>query len=370
MSGKVRLMEDHTVEVISLSIQDEELYRFLAEVDEDKRVDRLISALRVGVIGLKRMAIGGEMDFVEKGFNSLVNSFNKMFDPDIKTSHLGKLLSLLGEYFDRGGVLERLFDPADENKPLGRIRKEIREGLQELRDLLKKEKGKQEAIELSPQKGYAFEDICEEILSELVSKYMGDELHRTATEIGEISDSKKGDFVITLGDERNKRIVLETKDVGSITQPVIITSLEEAMENRSAQYGIFVAKYREALPKKVGWFNEYRGNMLVCALGSKEANTFFPEVLNIAYQWARMRVKQEILIEEKALKIIAEGINEIGSKLDRFTQIQKQCTNLDKATNEIRTLSNEIRSSIAEQIDRITEAIAAVSKEFEDEKVA
>jgi len=364
MNGKIILEEDSkTVLIKDVQVQDENLYQFLKEVDENRRIDRLVGTIRIGVIGLKRMAVGEEVDYVEKEFNSLVTKFEKMFDPSLETSHLGKLAKILKEYFDRGGTVENMFDPMIEGTPLGKLRHEILGEIRDLRDTITKKETKEAIVDITTLKGYEFEDACEEVLSGFVSKHMGDELERKTEEIGEITGSKAGDFVITLRDMPDKKIVLETKDCDTITQPKIIENLENAMRNRGAKYGIFVSKYKEALPQKIGWFNEFRGNMLVCALGSKEADTFFPEVLNIAYQWAMLRVKKEITIEEKALEMLVEGIREIEISLDTFSQIQRQCTNVDKATKEIKELSNDLKEGIGGQISKIQKAIATVSKE-------
>ena len=364
MKEKIILEEDgKTVSIKDVQVEDENLYRFLGEVDEDGRIDRLVSAIRIGVIGLKRITVGKELDYIEKEFGSMMGKFEKMFDPEIKTSHLGKLCCLLEEYFDKGGTVENLFDPTVEDSPLGKLRKEFLKEFQELGDIIKAKEAKEELIEITTLKGKEFEDACEEILGVFVSKHMGDELERKTDEIGEITDSFAGDFLITLRDIPDKKIVLETKDWGTVTQPQIIENLENAMKNRGAKYGIFVSKYKEALPKKIGWFNEFRGNMLVCALGSKKADTFFPELLNNACQWAKLRVKKEITVEEKALETLTEGIREIEIKLDTFSQIQTQCTNVDKATKEIRELSDTLKNSIEEQIRKIQKAMATVSEE-------
>jgi hypothetical protein len=364
MKGTILLEEDgRTVLIKDLSIQDEILYQFLQEVDEDKRLDRLVSAVRIGAIGLRRIAMGEEMDFVEKGFNSLLSKFEKMFDPSLETSHLGKLARLLKEYFDRGGTVENMLDPTVENTPLGKLRLEILREIKELRESITKKEAKEEVIDITTLKGYEFEDACEEILSEFVSKHIGDELERKTKEVGEIAGSFAGDFVITLREFPDRKIVLETKDWDSVTLPQILKNLENAMANRGARYSIFVSKFKEALPKKIGWFNEFRGNMLVCALGSKEADTFFPEILNIAYQWAKLRVEREVTIEEKALETVAKGIGEIETKLDALSQIQRQCTNVEKATEEIRTLSNNLKDGIKEEINKIQRAMEAVAEE-------
>ena len=369
MNGRIILEEDgKTVLIKDVEVQDENLYQFLKEVeDESRRIDRLVSAMRIGVIGLKRIAVGEELDYVEKEFNSMVTKFDKMFDPAVKTSHLGKLSTLLEEYFDKGGTVESLFDPTVDDSPLGKLRKGFQDEFKDLRDIIKGREAKEEIIEITTLKGYEFEDACEEILSVFVSKHMGDELERKTHETGEITGSFAGDFLITLRDMPDKKIVLETKDWDTVTQPMIIGNVENAMINRGAKYGIFVSKYKEALPKKIGWFNEFRGNILVCALGSKEADTFSPEVLNVAYQWAKLRVTKEITMEEKALETINEGIKEIAIRLDTFAQIQRQCTNVDKATEEIRQLSDGLKNSIEEQISKIQKAMADVTEMSEED---
>lgn len=337
-----------TVLIKDIQIQDENLYKFLKETEENKRIDRLVDVLRIGVIGLKRMVVGEEIDYVEKEFNSLLVKIEKM----------------LGEYFDKGGTVENLFDPTEDDSPLGKLRKGLQEEFKELRDIIKAKEVKEELIEKTTLKGRRFEDMCEEILSIFVSRHIGDELERKTNKIGNITGSFAGDFLITLRGVPNKKIVLEVRDCeDTLSQLKIIESLDNAMENRGASYGIFVSKYKEALPKNIGWFNEFRGNMLVCALGSKETDTFFPDMLNIAYQWAKLRVTTEITIEEKALETIIEGIREIGTRLDMFSQIQRQCTNVDKATKEIRDISNELKNNIEEQINKIRKAIVAVSED-------
>lgn len=351
-----------TVVIKDIKIEDEDVYRFLEEIEKEKRVDQLVSAVRIGIVGLRRMRIGGDVDFVEKEFNSMLSKFEKMFDPSAETSHLGKLVNLLREYFDKGGTIENMLDPMIESTPLGKLRHEILEEINNLREAIVRRETKKEIIDVTTLKGYEFEDMCEEILSEFICKNIGDELERKTQEIGEITGGRAGDFVITLRDMPNKKIVLETKDWESITQPKIMENLELAMKNRGAKYGIFVSKYKEALPKKIGWFNEFKGNMLVCALGSREADTFFPEILNIACQWARMRLKKEISLDRKAIETLAEGISQIEENLESFSQIQRQCTNVDRATAEIRRLSDELKSNIGEQVSRIQKAIVNVSE--------
>ena len=82
MNESIMLQDDgNTVLIQNLTVRDENVYKFLSGVDEDRRLEYLVSAIRIGVIGLKRMAVGEELDYVEKEFTSLMQRFDKNFDP-------------------------------------------------------------------------------------------------------------------------------------------------------------------------------------------------------------------------------------------------------------------------------------------------
>ncbi len=345
---------------INITDMDEELSDFLKEIVEGKRSERFVNTLRIGILGLKRMEIAGDMDYVEKEFNTLLSKFEKIFDPAIETSHLGKLSTLLKDYFGRGGRVEGIFDPMNGNTPLAILRKEITAEIRILRDEIIKKEAKTEIINTTTLKGYGFEDTCEEILGNIVHNHMGDELERKTTERGQINGSFAGDFVITSKDRQNKKIVFEIKDLDNISQPMIIETLEKAIQNRGASYAVLVTKYREAFPMKIGWFNEFRGNMLVITLGSKKDNTFFPELLNIAYEWAKLRLSTEINTDRKAVSIVDESIKQISQKLETFSQIQRQCTNAEKAIDEIRKHTDDLKGEIETQIQRIRKTMSEV----------
>jgi hypothetical protein len=350
----VKFEADGETVTINIKIKDEEVFSFLEEIEKEKRDDWLIRALKIGILGLKRMGVGENVDYIEKEFNSLLSAFEKMFD--------GKLSLLLKEYFGRGGKVESLFDPMNGDTPLAILRKEINEEIRKLREEIIKKDAKQEIINTTTLKGYEFEDICEEILGKITSNNMGDELERKTTETGEITGCLAGDFVISLRDKPNKKIVFETKDIESISQPMIMETMEKSMRNRGASYGVFVVRYKEGVPRKIGIFNEFRNTVAVVALGSREENTFFPELLHVAYQWAKLRLNTEITMDQKALKILDDGVKHISEKLEVLTQIQRQSTNIVKATDEIRRLSDDLKNDIGEQIQKIQKAIICCSE--------
>ena len=327
MNG-INLKPDGRTMEINISLQNQEIYNFLKEADEQQRPERLLTALQIGVIGLRRMDVGEDMDYVEKEFSNLLQKF------------------------------EGILDPSRENTPVSKLRNEILDEVRKLRDIIIKKEAQDEIISSTPLKGYNFEEKCEEVLNNIVKQNIGDELEKVTNQPGQLIGCKAGDFLLKLRENLDKKIVFETKDVDNISQPKIFENLEKAISNRGATYGVFVAKYKESLPQKIGFFNEYRGNMLVIALGSKSEDTFFPElILALAYHWIKMRLKTDIKIEKNTMKILDEGIKKISEKIQVFSQIQRQCCNIEKASGEIRTYTEELKNDIGEQIQKIQTAI-------------
>lgn len=349
-----------TIVIENLSVEDEETYQLLQETAEDKRTDMLVASIRIGAIGLKRMQTGKEMDFIRSGFDSMITKFDKLFDPNLMTSYTYKLSSLLNDYFDKGGTVENILNPQVENSPLGKLRREILSEFKELRDTMTKKKTIEEVSDKTTLKGYRFEDECEDILSEFVSKDIGDDLEKTTNKCGKITGSFAGDFVISLRDLPGKKIVIETKNVDTVTGPQIIKDMEQAIVNREAKYGIFVTKYMESVPRKYGFFHEFNDHICIIALGNKTGDTLFPLLLFVV-QWAKLKLQKETSIQEETFAAITEGIFQIGRKLDRFTLIKTQCSNIQNSSAEIKELATTLKNDIEEHITKMRHAISSPS---------
>jgi|Deesub1362B_J571_1020462.scaffolds.fasta_scaffold00130_36 hypothetical protein len=280
-----------------------------------------------------------------------------LLDPDCDTSPIGKFNKKLDEYLGGGGKLEELLNPAEGNSPLGKLKKEILEEIKEIRDLLQREEGKRDIIDATTLKGYEFEDACEEILSDCVE--FGGSLERMTDQVGSIPRSKKGDFVIEL--ENGKKVVFEVKDwQNGVSLSKIKDEVNEAIENRGADYGVFVSKYIEALPRSNGWFNEY-GNILVCALGSREADTFHPEILHLAYQWAKMRMKSEGEIDKEAIKKAINELEGLDDVLDDFSKIITQCRSARKAIDGIEEKAENLGKVVKDKLESLKHALGVIS---------
>jgi hypothetical protein len=354
-------LDGKTIIIEKARIVDEELYRFFQQVDKSNRLETFSSLLKTGCVGVKRMHSGSELDYVEKKFDMMAQRFESMFDPQLKTSFFGRLVSLLQQYFNKGGNFEDLL----QNGHFSKLRNEINDELQKLRNEITKKEITDEYEDKIPIKGYKFEDEVEVILSKIASRNIGDTVERTTNVVGNITSCFAGDFLFKFADNPFF-ITIETKDCQNLTYNAIIENLKKAMKNRNAKYGILIAKNKESLPLKIGWFNEYNQNMLVCALGSKQNSEFFNQIVPLAVQWAKLRMRKEIKFDEELVEKVEDGIKQIKEKLSRFGLIKTKCSNINKSTDEIYEIAQDLKEEIKILIERIQEAIVSLSGEDVD----
>lgn len=371
MNTKIKI-KNGTLFLEDFRTNDDEIVSYFSEISPENLEERFETSLKLGVVALKTIGTTEKIDYIEKEFYKLKHKFGEILNEttdDLEKQieenfgEEGTFSKLIDEHFgENGKLVKQIFDPTKEGTPLGKLRHLIIEKIDQMRMDLGLTKAVEEVKEVTPIKGYAFEDLCESLLGDIVKKHLGDELERTTDVPGRISGSKKGDFVITLGERPDCKIALEAKDVEHITLPNIHEVMKEAIENRDAKYGIFVTKWVESLPDSVGCFNEYQNNHLVCALTSKEhEGTIHPEVLHIAVCWAKIRsLFEKVEAEGINVSLIQTKLEEMRKKLELFSRIKRECTNVENAVSRVRSLSDEIQNGISIGLKEIRDEIVKV----------
>lgn len=240
------------------------------------------------------------------------------------------------EYFGNNGRIENLLDPNKPGMPLYHMISKV----EEMNILLREKKVMDEFKQKTTQKGFAFEQHYENILND-ITRIDGDSLEKTSHKVGSIPNCRKGDYVITLGNNVGKKLVLELKDVDKrFTTEDIQQELDEAKKNRGADYGIFIVKNVESTPKSSGWFQELNGSNLVCALGKSDSNgDLHIEILRIAYNWTKSRLLERALKEKKIdVTFVSQQIETLRFKLHAFSDVMVQCSNIRKSITEIQRI--------------------------------
>ncbi len=357
-----RLVVDHVV------VDDDDVANYFGDVPADKVEKRFQQAVRVGTQALRTVQTYQGIEMIERRFQALDAKFKDrlkevldQIDDEFedKFGEDGTISKLVSDHFGEKGKVEEIFDPGKEGSVTYNLLHEFRRELQGLREIVEREAGRTEVLKLSPKKGTKFEDWCEDVLSEIAKRQQpSDVVERVGAKV-EYFGSKKGDFKVTLGQNTKWRIAVEVKDLTShISLEKIRKYLKTAMEKRGAQYAVLVVKNVESLPKSVGFFNELEGNILVCALGREgEKPEFHPEVVDIAYKWAKLRVMTEGARDlrfdaGKLLRRIDSmkgRMNEFGGILGQVRDVRKVLDAVEARIEGLRDdLSVELRDLVSE----------------------
>lgn len=351
-------VESNQVIVEEFQTNDYEIVSYFENLGEsDDLGQKLENALKVGIVAMKSIGVAGNVNYVEKAFDHLDSNFKQKLD--VVFGDNGQFSGVLKEHFGEDGkIIKELFNPNKEGSPLYMLKQEMSKNLGEIRDKLGIDAAVQEEREKGTQKGIDFEEQCEKKL-EWIAEIHSDKLERTGNEKGKLGN-KKGDFVIALGDI-GKRIVFEMKNMEKVSLPDIQRELKASMDNREADYGIFVVKNKESIPKSIGWFNEYDGNQLVCAVENGDGDSLIDgEIIHIAYKWARAKLRIESAKEKKLdPSIIIEKTESIKKKIADMRKIKTQCTSIEKSTESIRETAKNTETEIKKDLDAIIESLDA-----------
>lgn len=349
-------VEGNQVIVEYFQTQDYDIVSYFENLEEsDNLGQKLENALKIGIVAMKSIGVAGNINYVEKAFDHLDSNFKQKLD--LVFGDNGQFSGVLKEHFGEDGkIIKELFNPNREGSPLHALKQEMGKNLSEIRDKLGINVAVEAIVEKSTQKGIEFEEQCKKKL-EWIAEIHSDKLERTGNEPGKLNN-KKGDFVITLGDI-GKKIVFEMKNKGLVSLPEIQRELKESMENREAEYGIFVVKNKESIPKSIGWFNEYDGTQLVCAIENGDGDSLIDgEIIHIAYKWARARLRIESAKEKKLdPSFIIEKAGAIQKKIGDMKKIKTQCTSIEKSTEAIRETAKDTETEIKKELESIIESL-------------
>ena len=342
-----------------LEVPDPEVASYFGDLPESERPEKLARALRIGVLAITSTGAAQNVNFVEKAFDAMKTEFDRKMESVFDEK--GPVSDVIARNFGAdGAVVKEHLNPDREGSPLHSLREYLNRTLAEIRDAINAREAAREAAAKGTQKGRRFEEQCKEGLEEAARPY-SDAIDPTGDVSGRAGRSKKGDFVATL-DGSGKRIVFEMKDVERIGPTGVRAELKEAMDNRDAAYGVLVARSRASLTGGIGWFNEYDGNKLACALEDAEGNPAMDGgMIEVAYRWARARAAEapEAREGEVDAALIKEKVKEIGDHISEARSIKRECTNIDNSSKKIRGWAESAEKGLRAKIDAVVESIGA-----------
>ena len=354
--NKVKI-EGNSIIVENFQTEDYDIVSYFENLNEsDDLGQKLENALKIGIVAMRAIGVDSNVKYVEKAFANLDSNLKQKLDSAFAED--GKFSSVVEKHFGEDGkIIKDIFDPNREGTPLYQLRSELEKYLSEIRDKIGINEATKSIVAKSTQKGLDFEDRCKKKL-EWIARTHSDKLERTGNTAGKLSRSKKGDFVLTL-ENIGKKMVFEIKDQNPIGLPYIQKELKEAMENRGAEYGIFVAKNVDSMPGHVGFFNEFDGNQLACAVEAGDGDSLIDdEMIHIAYKWARAKLRIESNKDKKLdPAFILEKSHMVQKKISDMRKIKADCTSIEKSTKSIRDTAIDTESEIKKELDEIIKSL-------------
>jgi hypothetical protein len=377
-----------------LVIRDPALASVLAQREPADRPAVVERALKVGLLAIQDVAVSMDVDLVRDEFEKLVQASEQsqqratealdqvlranfadgdgrlprtlerflgdrgqlrafvaeLFDESKRDSAIGRMRTLLGQYFDGdASKLALLLDPTRQHSPMHQFRDEIAAGFERLNERLTAieaaaaARGAERAR--SAAKGGDFEDVLARLLGE-ISRGTGDLLDRTGDEIGEVLRSKKGDFVITMNPDRtggaDLRIVVEAKDRGMSSRS-IREELREAKENRAATVGLVVFSPAHA-PSGIAPF-DIRAGDVYCVIDPSAPD---PATLDAAVRLARLLALATL--REVEADVDAEAIRAalaaVRAELDALKGIKATLTSIANNATGVQSALDRLREAI------------------------
>lgn len=396
-AGSIEVDSDtDEVTIHEVTIRDAELASYLADHGPNERREIVDRAFRVGLMTLQLADTSKDLEYVKREFETMQTALENELtdvreDLDNRFGNEGDLPELLDDYFGEDGELrealtdafgedgeltdrldeqlgedgERLqaaLDPDADGTPTNRLKSQLIERIDSLRDKLAEEAGAQEERQLSPRKGEDFEDTVAEMLDDIVYR-TNDSVRHTGTEEGDIGE-KVGDHVLTLG-ETGQRIVIESKSEADYSEPKIRDQLDRALENRSADVAIFVSKCESYLPNKLGYFQEFDKQRLSVCLSEDDDDDLDRGFLQIGLNWARMRAIEEHVdtgtrLDSEAVQAQVENVRQ---RVEQVSEVKKKCSSITDTAEQIKSELDELRDDVTDDLNQIT---AELSKERSD----
>ena len=353
-------VSDDILRIDGFETRERDIVAYFNGLHDPDDEEKLVTLLKLGILAQSSVGTTMDVQYVEKAFEFLKDKFDKRMDDIFEPN--GTMDDKLAEHFGQDGkIIKEIFDPDTEGTPLNRLKATLHDEIAEIQAKIMEQKGRKMEARKGTQKGTEFEDFCQPFLED-IARVFSDTMESTGATTTTGSTSKKGDFVVTLAGSK-KRIVFEMKHKDGMSLPAITKELNGVMETRDADYGVLISRNRTMLNNKIGWFNEYDNNKLVCALAETDDDEEKTWVIEVAYKWARQRVKSasdsQIDVDPELIK---QNVNGIEASMVQINKIKAQCKNVKDAADEIEGIVRKEERIIGDKIKDILSSMDSTSQ--------
>lgn len=293
---------------------------------------------------------------------SLINSqigpgseFFKSLDPTSRESVIAKLEDAVKKNLDSAlKDLSAQFSLDEENSALSRLKKSIRDEIEELKksnsesfaNIIKElshAKGKAEEAKLGTRKGLELEELLYDYLSpKCINK--NDMLSLTGKTAGVIKQCKVGDLCVEIDNDMiptQKQIVIEVKGSMGYTMQKAIDELDRGKKNRKASIGIFAFE-KGCEPDDMGDLKIHGHDFYITIDRNALENAEPLPYLNAAYDLSRLLV----LAFEKEKSEVSFDREFFEAKVKEILNIVVKQSDIDASVKQISSSAATLKKQI------------------------
>jgi hypothetical protein len=276
----------------------------------------------------------------------------------VKTELDTKLNTLLDEFsLDQdSSAINRLKKLVE--KEVGKIKEDNQQFFDKLAKALGIELGKEMEAAKSPEKGRRFESRVYDNCVSDIGRQLGDITQNMTAVVGLLKRSKKGDFVIILGEDSGapgKKIVIEAKNDKSYKMKDAIEYLQAAKMNRGAEAGIFAFE-KSCAPIEIGDFHRI-GEDFYVTIDEDMLNKRQPLLfLETAYKICRMLLitsLRSVISEELDVTKVQDELHHLVELTKRFSEMKTKAETIRNNSDFIINNSDAIKQEMENRLAAI-----------------
>ncbi|MEA2495204.1 MAG: hypothetical protein QOJ29_3115, partial [Thermoleophilaceae bacterium] len=199
-------------------------------------------------------------------------------------------------------------------------------------------------------KGRTFEELVYEAV-DVIASVQGDDCDAVGDLRG--ATGRKGDIVVGIdacnGPARG-RIVFEAK-TGKLSKPDALRELDQALQQRDADFAILVVPTEEKVPAKLRQLREYNGDKLIVTFDPEADDTLG---LELAYSLARARVlMSRSEAEDIDSAAIRDAVERALNSMEMVQGIKSQLTGAQNQIGRAKDVIDDMAGQVREHLRNI-----------------
>jgi hypothetical protein len=332
-----------------------------------ERVDERFDEFAAGMESIVDQESGIMATFFAENREKIDELFDGAVDTDKKSSLISEFTRVLSEAAsDATGSMKEVLSLDDEDSQLSKLKEELKGALtaqttkledeiQGVRDLVAEAAGIASEREKGTAKGADYEAQVHQEVSRLGIPYSD-----LVEDVGKVTGSagtKKGDSLVHLSAVDtfglDGRIVFESKNTSKRIRATI-DEIESAMENRDAQVGVVVFASQDQAPTEAP-FQDY-DNKAIVVFNPDEG----PEALQLAYMWARSKVRQ-VLAPNAGVEL---DMARVSALIDAARQALAVATTIKGNNTKAKNAIDKATEGLGDLVDKVRQALDNLADEL------